>query len=96
MNFWSIKSTIADPLKVSIKAVTTTIMLIKKKLISDFEPAGYTVSHEWADNNYLLHLNPLLNIIPEKDEIENHEPLREKWRDDMQLLSDYLDFRVLF
>ncbi|XP_028177359.1 uncharacterized protein LOC114365091 [Ostrinia furnacalis] len=54
---------------------------------------GYTVSHEWADNSYILHLNPLLNIVPEKDEIEPHVPLREKWRDDLQLLSDYLDFK---
>ncbi|XP_053612798.1 uncharacterized protein LOC128676626 [Plodia interpunctella] len=54
---------------------------------------GYMVSHEWADNNYLLHLNPLLRIIPEKDEIEPHVPLRSSWRQDLQLLSDYLDFK---
>ncbi|XP_059046397.1 uncharacterized protein LOC131841987 [Achroia grisella] len=54
---------------------------------------GYIVSHEWADNSYILHLNPLLRIIPEKDEIEQHAPLRENWRQDLQLLSDYLDFK---
>lgn len=54
---------------------------------------GYIVSHEWADSCHILHLNPLLNIIPEKDEIERHEPLREHWRNDLQLLSDYLDFK---
>ncbi|KAJ0175479.1 hypothetical protein K1T71_008638 [Dendrolimus kikuchii] len=54
---------------------------------------GYMVSHEWADNCYILHLNPLLNIVPEKDEIEPHPPLREKWREDLQLFSDYLDFK---
>lgn len=52
------------------------------------------MSHEWADNCYLLHLNPLLRVIPEKDEIEKHAPLRERWREDLQLLSDYLDFKV--
>ncbi|XP_013187085.1 uncharacterized protein LOC106132271 [Amyelois transitella] len=54
---------------------------------------GYIVSHEWADNNYILHLNPLLRIVPEKDEIEPHVPLRATWREDLQLLSDYLDFK---
>ncbi|CAH0406915.1 unnamed protein product [Chilo suppressalis] len=54
---------------------------------------GYTVSHEWADNAYMLHINPLLRIVPEKDEIEPHAPLRERWREDLQLLSDYLDFK---
>lgn len=52
------------------------------------------ISHEWADNNYMFHLNPLLNVIPEKDEIEQHAPLREHWRDDLQLLSDYLDYKA--
>ncbi|XP_041988404.1 uncharacterized protein LOC121739877 [Aricia agestis] len=54
---------------------------------------GYIVTHEWADNCYIFHLNPLLRVNPEKDEIESHEPLREKWRDDLQLLSDYLEFK---
>ncbi|XP_028037770.1 uncharacterized protein LOC114248666 [Bombyx mandarina] len=54
---------------------------------------GYTVSHEWADNNCILHLNPLLRVVPERDEIEPHAPLREKWREDLQLLSDYLDYK---
>ncbi|XP_072938933.1 uncharacterized protein [Epargyreus clarus] len=54
---------------------------------------GYMVSHEWVDNSYIFHLNPLLRVIPEKDEIEQHEPLREKWRNDLQLMSDYLDFK---
>ncbi|KAM3964197.1 uncharacterized protein ACR2FA_001679 [Aphomia sociella] len=56
---------------------------------------GYIVSHEWADNNYILHLNPLLRVVPEKDEIEPHAPLRENWRQDLQLLSDYLDFKSI-
>ncbi|CAG9785627.1 unnamed protein product [Diatraea saccharalis] len=51
------------------------------------------VSHEWADNAYMLHINPLLRVVPEKDEIEPHAPLRENWREDLQLLSDYLDFK---
>lgn len=55
---------------------------------------GYIVSQEWANNSYILHINPLLRIVPEKDEIERHEPLRETWRTDLQLLSDYLDFKV--
>ncbi|KAL4716404.1 hypothetical protein ACJJTC_006766 [Scirpophaga incertulas] len=54
---------------------------------------GYTVSHEWADSAYMLHINPLLRVVPEKDEIEAHPPLRERWREDLQLLSDYLDFK---
>ncbi|XP_038214861.1 uncharacterized protein LOC119834543 [Zerene cesonia] len=54
---------------------------------------GYLVSLEWADNSYIIHLNPLLRIVPEKDEIEPHEPCREKWRNDLQLFSDYLDFK---
>ncbi|XP_047507524.1 uncharacterized protein LOC125051328 [Pieris napi] len=54
---------------------------------------GYLVSHEWADNNYIIHLNPLLRVVPEKDEIEPHAPTREKWREDLQLFSDYLDFK---
>ncbi|CAH2108388.1 unnamed protein product [Euphydryas editha] len=54
---------------------------------------GYMVSHEWADSSYIFHINPLLKVVPEKDEIESHEPLREKWRSDLQLLSDYLDFK---
>ncbi|XP_026752248.2 uncharacterized protein LOC113512545 [Galleria mellonella] len=54
---------------------------------------GYVVSHEWADNSYILHLNPLLRVVPEKDEIESHAPSRENWRQDLQLLSDYLDFK---
>lgn len=52
------------------------------------------ISHEWADNNYMFHLNPLLKVIPEKDEIEQHAPLRERWRDDLQLLSDFLDYKA--
>lgn len=56
--------------------------------------SGYMISHEWADNNYMFHINPLLNINPQKDEIEEHAPLRERWREDLQLLSDYLDFKV--
>lgn len=55
---------------------------------------GHIVTHEWADSCYMLHLNPLLEIIPEKDLIEEHAHLRKKWREDMQLLSDYLDFKV--
>ncbi|KAI8422608.1 hypothetical protein MSG28_006392 [Choristoneura fumiferana] len=54
---------------------------------------GYLVSHEWANNSYIIHINPLLNIVPEKDLIEPHVPLRENWREDLQLLSDYLDFK---
>ncbi|XP_049868177.1 uncharacterized protein LOC126368313 [Pectinophora gossypiella] len=54
---------------------------------------GYMVNHEWADNNYVMHINPLLNIVPERDEIEQHSPLRDRWREDLQLLSDYLDFK---
>ncbi|XP_021182355.2 uncharacterized protein LOC110370751 [Helicoverpa armigera] len=54
---------------------------------------GYTVSHEWADNCYMLHINPLLRVIPERDEIEQHEPLRDAWRDDLQLMSDFLDYK---
>lgn len=57
---------------------------------------GYIISHEWADNNYMFHLNPLLNVIPEKDEIEQHAPLRERWREDLQLLSDFLDYKASF
>lgn len=52
------------------------------------------ISHEWADNNYVMHINPLLNVDPVKDEIEPHAPLRERWRDDLQLFSDYLDHKV--
>ncbi|CAH2076604.1 unnamed protein product, partial [Iphiclides podalirius] len=54
---------------------------------------GYVVSQEWANNSYIIHINPLLRVIPERDEIEPHEPLRETWREDLQLLSDYLDFK---
>ncbi|XP_026500895.2 uncharacterized protein LOC113404246 [Vanessa tameamea] len=54
---------------------------------------GYMVSHEWADSSYIFHINPLLQVVPERDEIESHEPLREKWRSDLQLLSAYLDFK---
>ncbi|KAJ8721427.1 hypothetical protein PYW07_002202 [Mythimna separata] len=54
---------------------------------------GYTISHEWADNCYIFHINPLLRVVPEKDEIEQHEPLRETWRSDLQLMSDFLDFK---
>lgn len=57
---------------------------------------GYIVNLEWADSTYMLHINPLLRVIPEKDEIEQHAPLRETWRQDLQLLSDYLDFKVAF
>ncbi|KAJ2950082.1 hypothetical protein O0L34_g11422 [Tuta absoluta] len=56
---------------------------------------GYIISHEWADKSYVLHINPLLKIIPEKDLIEDHAPVREKWREDLQLLSDYLDFKTI-
>ncbi|GBP61908.1 Ciliogenesis-associated TTC17-interacting protein [Eumeta japonica] len=55
---------------------------------------GYTVSHEWVDSAYIVHLNPLLKIIPESNEIEPHAPLRSTWRQDLQLLSDYLDFKA--
>ncbi|XP_023935909.2 uncharacterized protein LOC112044322 [Bicyclus anynana] len=55
---------------------------------------GYMVSHEWADTSYIFHINPLLRIVPEKDEIEPHEPLRENWRSDLQLFSDYLDYKA--
>ncbi|XP_075974451.1 uncharacterized protein LOC142975481 [Anticarsia gemmatalis] len=56
---------------------------------------GHIVSHEWADNTYIMHLNPLLEVNPEKDEIEPHAPLRSRWRQDLQLLSDYLDFKTV-
>lgn len=56
--------------------------------------SGYIVSHEWSDHGYVIHVNPLLNVQPEKDLIEPHEPLRENWRKDLQLLSDYLDYKV--
>ncbi|VVC89830.1 unnamed protein product [Leptidea sinapis] len=45
------------------------------------------------DNEFMIHLNPLLRVVPERDEIERHEPTREKWRSDLQLFSDYLDFK---
>ncbi|KAJ8730716.1 hypothetical protein PYW08_002129 [Mythimna loreyi] len=54
---------------------------------------GYTISHEWADNCYIFHVNPLLRVVPERDEIEQHEPLRDTWRNDLQLMSDFLDFK---
>ncbi|KAF9808761.1 hypothetical protein SFRURICE_016278 [Spodoptera frugiperda] len=54
---------------------------------------GYTVSHEWADNCYIFHINPLLHVIPERDEIEKTEPLRDSWREDLQLMSDFLEFK---
>lgn len=56
--------------------------------------SGYVVSHEWADNCYILHVNPLLRILPDRDEIEPHAPLREGWREDLQLMSDFLDYKV--
>ncbi|XP_068632891.1 uncharacterized protein [Battus philenor] len=55
---------------------------------------GYVVSQEWANNSYVIHINPLLRVVSEKDEIEAHEPLRDTWRQDLQLLSDYLDFKT--
>ncbi|CAK1600924.1 unnamed protein product [Parnassius mnemosyne] len=55
---------------------------------------GYVVSQEWADNSYIIHINPLLRVSPEENEIEPHAPLRESWRKDLQLLSDYLDFKA--
>ncbi|XP_063619411.1 uncharacterized protein LOC134792128 [Cydia splendana] len=54
---------------------------------------GYLICHEWADTNYIVHINPLLKTTPEKDLIEEHNPLRKHWREDLQLLSDYLDFK---
>ncbi|XP_011565204.3 uncharacterized protein LOC105394985 isoform X1 [Plutella xylostella] len=54
---------------------------------------GYTISQEWSDTSYVIHINPLLRVDPVKDEIEQHAPLRETWRQDMQLFSDYLDMK---
>ncbi|KAF9414386.1 hypothetical protein HW555_007700 [Spodoptera exigua] len=54
---------------------------------------GYTVSHEWADNCYIFHINPLLRVVPERDEIEKTAPLRDSWRHDLQLMSDFLEFK---
>lgn len=58
--------------------------------------AGYIISSEWADNSYVIHINPLLEVIPERDIIEEHAPIRERWREDLQLFSDYLDMKVFY
>lgn len=91
----SLQTDSGSDISAAVHSHVHTIKNCRKELSQNYMfLIGYMVSHEWANSSYIFHINPLLQVVPEKDEIEPHEPLREKWRSDLQLLSDYLDFKV--
>lgn len=55
---------------------------------------GQLVKQEWENCDYILQVNPLARISNEKPEGNESLVLSKIWEKDMQLFSNYLDFKV--
>lgn len=54
------------------------------------------MKQDWENVNYVLYINPLLEITDEKPRAYEKIPLIRRWEDDMQIFSQYLDTKVIF
>lgn len=52
---------------------------------------GRLVKQDWESCDYVLYVNPLLELTDEKPRPYEKVALAKRWEDDMQLFSQYLD-----
>lgn len=55
---------------------------------------GRIVKQDWENIDYVLYINPLLEITDKKPHAYEKIPLIKRWEDDMQIFSQYLDTKV--
>lgn len=55
---------------------------------------GRIVKQDWENVDYVLYINPLLQITDKTPKSYENIPLCQRWEDDMQIFSQYLDSRV--
>lgn len=56
---------------------------------------GRIVKQDWENVDYVLYVNPFIEISDEKPGAYEKIPLRKRWEEDMQLFSQYLDSKVI-
>ncbi|KAJ8916532.1 hypothetical protein NQ315_000174 [Exocentrus adspersus] len=56
---------------------------------------GRIITHEWDSCNYMLNINPLLHVNNKTPAAYERMTLTETWKQDLQLMSNYLDCKTL-
>lgn len=80
---------------IKYEVILITRILIHKNMppsssISMYLSSGHLIYHSWSNCSYILHINPYSPMPPITNFVMN---LHEKWQDDVQLLSMYLDLK---
>lgn len=57
-------------------------------------PQGKILRHNWLDVPYILKLNPLVDPKIISKTIKITTPLRDRWKEDIEMFSKYLDVKV--
>lgn len=57
-------------------------------------PQGRMIRHNWLDVPYLLKINPLADPLVPSKTIRIETPLRDRWTEDIEMFSKYLDMKV--
>ncbi|KAG7210414.1 hypothetical protein KM043_011946 [Ampulex compressa] len=65
---------------------------IKTHLTSD----GRILRHDWIDAPYFLKINPLIDLSVPIKSAQIETPLKDRWTEDIEMFSKYLDMKVIF
>lgn len=57
-------------------------------------PKGRILRHNWLDVPYILKFNPLADPNTPTKTIKIEMPLRDRWTEDIEMFSKYLDMKV--
>lgn len=55
---------------------------------------GKILQHNWLDVPYILRINPLVNPSVTNKTIRVETPLKDRWSEDIEMVSKYLDMKV--
>lgn len=55
---------------------------------------GRILRHNWLDVPYILKINPLVDPNLANKTIRIQTPLRDRWSEDIEMFSKYLDMKV--
>lgn len=58
-------------------------------------PEGRILRHNWLDVPYILKINPLADLKSPSKTIRIETPLRDRWTEDIEMFSKYLDKKVV-
>lgn len=56
---------------------------------------GQILVHDWLDISYIVQKNPLLMQEGTNETVNVQIPLRERWMQDIEMFSKYLDMKVI-